>query len=357
MPHTTPVTTPEQDERPRQLTPQLLSAAEQQQLLQPGQAAALWQFVCQQAPTPSSRFTIAQVLYTLGGLLAIGAMTVFMQQSWSRFGPLTYSALSAALLLIALLLAEVLHRRRYPLPAALCATVVMLTAPLILLGLQMHWGWWDDPHTRLPLFYLDYPGMADRRWLSLEVLGLLTGLAMVWRYRAPLLMLPLSLLLWVTLLHNALDLLSWWHSGWRRQCLLSLLIGVSMLGIAGWLDHRYRRQPDYAHWWYVSALTISWTSLTLLDSHSELGRFIYCLLNLGLMLLGPLLNRRVFTLYGTLGVFAYFGYLAWSLFADSTLFPFILCAAGLLVIGLGVKWQQHEVAIANWVRRRLHLDA
>ncbi|MGL4958347.1 MAG: hypothetical protein ACRC5N_11780 [Plesiomonas sp.] len=330
------------------VTPPLLQQAVAEGLLTEPERAALWHYLQQHAAS-ASRFTFSHVLYVLGGLLAIGAMTLFMRLSWSYYGPLTFSSLSALYVVIAALMTEYLHRRQLTTPAALCAVLVMVTVPIVLYGIQVHLGWWD---TKTPLHHL-FIGLIDQRWLSLEVSVVLSGALLLWRYRYPVLMLPLSLAVWGMLLDGSLNLLDGWQTPDHLHYKVSLLIGLGMLLLAFWLDFRYRRNPDYAGWWYVTGMAVSWISLTLLDSNSELGRFLYFLLNLAVMFSGPWFNRRIFTLFGMLGVTAYIGYLAWSLFAGSMAFPFILCGIGLLVIMLGVKWQRHETDIARWLQQHL----
>ncbi|MGL5007582.1 MAG: hypothetical protein ACRC53_09530 [Plesiomonas sp.] len=330
------------------VTPSLLQQAVTEGLLTDPQRTALWHYLGQHAAS-TSRFTFSQVLYVLGGLLAIGAMTLFMRLSWSYYGPLTFSSLSALYVVIAALLTEHLHRRCITIPAALCAILVIVTVPIVLYGVQVHFGWWHQ-RTALPFLMI---GRIDQRWLSLELSMVFTSALLLWRYRYPVLMLPLSLAIGGLLLDSALHLLDGWQTYLPRQYTVSLIIGLGMLLVAFWLDFRYRRTPDYAEWWYITGTTISWISLTLLDNNNELGRFLYFLINVTIMFTGSWLNRRVFTLFGMLGVTIYIGYLAWSLFAGSMAFPFILCGIGLLVIMLGVKWQRHEARIADWLQQHL----
>jgi hypothetical protein len=54
-------------------------------LISEQQADLLWQFLSErEKDTPSFRFT--HILYYLGGLIAIGAMSLFMTLGWERFG-------------------------------------------------------------------------------------------------------------------------------------------------------------------------------------------------------------------------------------------------------------------------------
>ncbi|MES2019115.1 MAG: hypothetical protein V4484_21690 [Pseudomonadota bacterium] len=87
-----------------------------------------------------------------------------------------------------------------------------------------------------------------------------------------------------------------------------------------------------------------------MDSNDELGKFVYCCINLLMIAVGAALVRRVFAVFGGLGVAFYLGHLSHTVFRDSMLFPLALTVIGLLVIGTGIVWQRHETAVGNWLR-------
>lgn len=105
-----------------ELTPGILKSATDNGLITELQAEQLWKFLKERGQdTPSFRFT--HILYYLGGLIAIGAMSLFMTLGWERFGgwglffiALTYAG--ADLWLTEFLL----NRRRLPIPAGITAT-------------------------------------------------------------------------------------------------------------------------------------------------------------------------------------------------------------------------------------------
>lgn len=98
-----------------------------------------------------------------------------------------------------------------------------------------------------------------------------------------------------------------------------------------------------------------------MESDSEWSKLLYCAINLGLMLVSVLLDRRAFILFGVAGVFLYLGDLAERLFEDSLLFPVALVALGLAVIYLGSRYQRNRQAVEAaimgampaWLRRLL----
>ena len=66
-----------------------------------------------------------------------------------------------------------------------------------------------------------------------------------------------------------------------------------------------------------------------------------------------MIGRRVFAVFGGMGVAGYLGYLAWDLFRDSLVFPFVLSLIGLGIIWLGLLWQRHEARIQQLLQRYL----
>ena len=76
-------------------------------------------------------------------------------------------------------------------------------------------------------------------------------------------------------------------------------------------------------------------------------------INVAMLLFGAAIGRRVYTVFGALGIAAYLGHLSYKVFKDSLLFPLALMLIGLAVIWLGVLWQRHEAAINSALQRWL----
>jgi len=93
-----------------------------------------------------------------------------------------------------------------------------------------------------------------------------------------------------------------------------------------------------------------------MDSNSEVGKFVYFLINLAMLLFGAAIGRRVYTVFGGFGMAAYLGHLSYKVFKDSLFFPVALMLIGLGVVWLGVLWQRHEAAINALLQRHLPPD-
>src|SRR3954465_11418535 len=94
-----------------------------------------------------------------------------------------------------------------------------------------------------------------------------------------------------------------------------------------------RRTPeDFAFWGYLFGLCAFWGGLSMMNSGSEVAKLVYALLNVGLIFLSVFLSRRVFAVFGSLGVFGYLSHLAYTVFENSIMFPFVLSILGIAVI-------------------------
>jgi len=109
------------------------------------QAATLWDFLQYKEPV-SPRFKPAHILYDLGGLIAMGAMPLFMSLGWERLGGGAVVAIALVYCTLATLLTEwFLARHRQAIPAGIAATFAVVMVPVAVLGLQQLWGlWWPE---------------------------------------------------------------------------------------------------------------------------------------------------------------------------------------------------------------------
>ncbi|HOO86868.1 MAG TPA: hypothetical protein PK442_04140, partial [Synergistales bacterium] len=78
-----------------------LRSAAKKGILSEEQADSLWDFLSEEMREVPS-FRMAHILYYLGGLIAIGAMTLFMNRGWELFGGWGIFAISLAYALVGL---------------------------------------------------------------------------------------------------------------------------------------------------------------------------------------------------------------------------------------------------------------
>jgi hypothetical protein len=119
-----------------------------------------------------------------------------------------------------------------------------------------------------------------------------------------------------------------------------ILSGLLVMAVGFVADRR--TEKDFAFWLYGLGLGHFWVGLTSFPEGSEVIWLAYALVNLLLMIVSILLQRRVFMAAGALGIFIYLGHLGLETFEDSLLFPFILSFVGLAIIGAAVWYKKHE---------------
>jgi hypothetical protein len=310
------------------------------------QAEQLAAFINNQ-PDKSPSFNLTHVLYYLGGLVAIGAMTLFMNLGWERFGGWGLVYISIGYALIGLGLTHRFDRRGYFIPAGICATFVVALTPLALYGFQKAMGFWPDDTV-----YRAYHVYIKWHWIYMELGTLLVGSLLAFWYRYPFLMMPIAFTLW----YLSMDLASMIVGGrasFAFGAMVSMYFGLATLLLAFIVDVRSRKSQDYAFWLYLFGVIAFWCGMSCQSSTSELAKFIYLCINLLMMGVGVVLYRKVFVIFGALGVSIYLGHLASHVFKDSLLFPLALSAIGMLIIYLGIIWQKHEAIITQKIRALL----
>ncbi|PHV13190.1 DUF2157 domain-containing protein [Chitinimonas sp. BJB300] len=335
-----------------------LTRAEEVGLLQTGQAEALWAFLAMQ-PQTGAQFRFAHILYYLGGMIAIAAMSLFMTVGYQTWGPGSLTVFAVSYGFVAWRLGVwFFDAKHLPIPAGILFTLTIVLVPLAVYGILAALGHWDGGGR-----YSDYHYYIDWRWLLLELATLAAAAVMLWRYRLPFMIMPVAVTLW----YMSMDVAAWIAFGvgaddigsyygelWHLRQFVSLGFGLIMLGLALRIDLATRHDGrDFAFWLYLFGLLAFWGALSSMDSGSQWGKFIYCVLNLGLIFIGAVLARRVFAVFGGLGVAGYLGYLAWDVFKDSLPFAFALSLIGLAVVFAGVWWNKHGEGLGKLWRRQL----
>lgn len=207
------------------VTKQKLNHAAKENIISSQQVEPLYQFlVTQSQDTP--KFTMTYVLYYMGGLIAIGAMTVFMNLGWESFGGAGVLFISTLYAIVGLKITHIFADKRLAIPAGICATFVVCLTPLAIYGFQQWLGFWPDKSV-----YKDYHRYIKWHWIYMELGTLVVGAVVAWKYKYPFLIMPIAVTLW----YMSMDITAMISGGdikWELRQLVSMYSGLFMVALA-----------------------------------------------------------------------------------------------------------------------------
>jgi hypothetical protein len=327
------------------------------------QAERLWTALEKQHTSSSTVSWFAPVVYYGGALIVIIAMCWFMLRVAEAYGyvSLTLTALAYGGIFAgagALLRA----RRELRVASGLLFALVVAMVPVAVYGLEQGTNLWKGVHRIGQLVGLLpdpaaydlarpelYASLRSNTFLE-ELSALVAGLVALRYVRFPFLTAPIAFALWAMATVSVPDLL-FDDTAWEAQLWLSSGVGAVILVGTYFIDRR--TEQDYAFWTYLFGLMAFWGGLSMMKTGTEWEYLAYCMVNLLLVLLGIFLERRMFLVFGALGIFQYLYHLAYVVFADSIFFPIALSILGAGLIYLGVKYQQNRAVVDRFVWTRL----
>ncbi len=328
-----------------------LEAAAEAGLVQRDQIDLLFAFLSKGEPkSGNARFNGTHVLYYLGGMLAIGAATVFAGLAIESLGMAALLGLSVLYALVAIGAALKFEKHNLGVPAGIFATLAIALVPLVVFALQHVLGMWPEGANA---HYRDYHRWIDWRWMVMELATLAVGAVMLWRFRYPFLVMPLAVTLWYLGMDIVPALVAHADASWALRKQITLLFGLLMLLFAFFVDLRSRHTKDYAFWLYLFGVMTFWGAMSSMGSGQLSGKFIYLAINFLMIFIGAILGRRVFAVFGGIGIMLVLGKLSWDTFKDSFSFAVVLTLLGFALIGIGVWWSKHEAAISAKLRALL----
>lgn len=321
-----------------------LAWAVSQRVLSSEQAESLWKALESRGGT-KPRFDLAHVAYYFGTLVVMSAMGWFMTLGWERYGGAGIFIISIVYAFLFVLAGHNLwHKENLKIPGGLLFTLAVWMTPLAIYGLERMTGMWPQGD---PGSFRDYHVWVRGSWVLMETGTIAAGLVALRFIRFPFLTFPIAFSLWYMSMDLTPLLFGKNESSWDERLWVSVWFGLIVLLVSYFIDQRTRE--DYAFWGYLFGLLAFWFGLSLMETGSEFNKFVYCLINLVLILLSPLLERRAFIVFGSLGVFGYLGHLSYTVFKESMMFPLVLTLLGILIIYLGIEYQRNRDSIDRFL--------
>ncbi len=294
---------------------------------------------------PRSQFDAAHLLWYAGALIVMGGMGMFSTLAFSQMGGKALAVTAIVYAAAFTAAGDYLWKRDLKVPGGLLITIAVTMAPLALYGIQEELGWWGK--FGQPGAYNGYYEWVKGSWILMDSAAIVAGLVALRFYNFPFIVSVIAYALWFM----SMDLVPWIFGSsyitWEERRQVSVWFGLAVIAAAWAVD--YARMPRHAFWLHLAGLVTFWGALSLSSSGSELGKALYCLLNIGLLGAAVVLSRKTYAVFGALGVSFYLGYLAELVFRNSLLFPFALSLIGLGVLGCGLLYRRKQAEIEAWI--------
>jgi len=306
------------------------------------QAGQLWnRFAAQVQSRP--RFDAAHVAYYAGAVIVLGAMGWFLTEAWMQLGGAAITVIALAYAGAFWLAGETLWKKGLTTPGGLLFTLAVWMVPLAIYGIELMTNLWPQDY---PGSYRDYYEYVRGSWIGMELGTIIAGAIAVWARPFPFLTFPIAFALWFMSMDVTPLLFGKHEYGWNERLWVSVVFGLVILLVSYLADLANRVREDFAFWGYLFGLLAFWGGLSGMEDGNEAAKFVYCLINVGLVVISVLIRQRSFIVFGALGVLGYLGHLSYTVFKDSLLFPGALTMLGIGLIYLGVVYQRHSQQMA-----------
>ena len=292
------------------------------------------------------RYTFVNVLWYAGALIVMSAMGMFSTLAFGLWGE--RALFTTALIYAAAFLAagDYLWRKGLRTPGGLLVTCAVGMAPLAIFALQALLGHSpvDSGHA-----FREFHEWIKSSWMPMELGTIAAALLALVFYPFPFLVMIIAFCLW----YMSMDLTPWLMGKgtesftWEQRAAVSMYFGLAILALAWLVDLKRWKNGDFAFWLHLFGLLAFWGGLSAQHSGSEFGKAIYCVINIGLVLMSLFLMRRAYAVFGAIGVTFYLGHLSYEVFKDSILFPFALSGIGVLLIAAGLMFHKYGGAISE----------
>lgn len=298
------------------------------------------------------KFDFVHVIYYFGALVILVAMGVFISITWNALGNLGIFFVALTYIFLFSVVGVYLWAETpYRTPGGLLVTLAVCAVPLAIYSVakEMRLDFYGNSCRCQEIV-----GWFRNGWFWMEVGAIVASLVALRFVRFPFVIAPLAFSLWTMSIDTIPSILDERFSGQGRLW-VSVWFGLVMLVVAYLIDHRTKE--DYSFWGYLFGLLAFCGGLALMGGdglgENAAAKFLYCLVNLALILLSVFLERRAFTVFGGLGVFGYLADLTYGEFKDSFFFPIGLSLIGLAIIWLGIQYQRCYPRWSLWINEFL----
>jgi hypothetical protein len=299
--------------------------------------------------TARPRFEPVHALYYAGALIVISALGVFATAAFASLGGWALATIAVGYAAGFIALGNYLWRKPDTrMPGGLCVAIAVSLAPLAIYGVQDALNLWAAGN---PGGYDKFYPLINGSWVYMEVGTIIASALAVWRFPFPFILVIAAVAIWFLSMDLAALIIHRhepdWNADWELRQTVSKVVGAALIVVAWTLDLRWGARGDFGFWPHLFGAMTLWGAITS-GSGDEFASAVYCAFNVAFIAFGLFLDRRIYAVFGAIGIALYLGHLAYVVFKDVLTFSFALSAIGLLIIFAGIYLQRRSRAIANY---------
>jgi hypothetical protein len=326
-----------------------LKHATQKDILSQSQADKLWTFLEEQRQINKTN-QFANLFYYLGGFISVGAFSLFITTNFETLGDWGLVVIITMFICGSIFLSYKFNKKALQTPTSLALLFIIALTPIFMFSIlnALHLWHWDNPQPQYPSFI---NLMENQNWI-LESMTFFVSCGVFYLFRHNLILMPILGLAWYITIDVA-DFFLQAKTHFDIHSEFSMMFGITALITALWIDLKNSSYIDYSYWFYGFGLVAFWSGLSIEYFRYEMAWILYLVINIVLLFLGLLLNKHIFILFGGLGTSIYLGHLAYDVFKDRLLLPFILTAIGLFIMTIGILIQKKRQCIEQFLKNKL----
>jgi hypothetical protein len=287
--------------------------------------------------------------YYFGGFIILLAYTIFMGIEWLFLEYGEQIAISFGTIIALWGIGSFLRKKEFFTAGGLLIFVGTGIVPLLIVTIQRMLGLWPSNN----FAYHDFYRIIAKTWIPLELISIIISVIVIWRVRFPLITLLIAFWTWFF----SMDITRWisQSSTWSISVIeqtTSIIIGAGMLLLGIYLQRKTAK--DYSFWFYLFGhiLIFGFLSSLALEKGGIL-ELVYITVYLLFVIASVWLQRRIFLVFGAMGIYSYLSYLAFQVFDSALGFIFSLGGIGLIIILSAVGYQKYT---SPWLEEKIQKD-
>ena len=305
----------------------------------------------------TSKFNLENFLYYFGGFIIISTMGWYLGFTAASLGYGSLFITSIFYFIIFVIIGNLLWNNDKKTPGGLLYVCAVGIVPLAVWAFENLIGIMPQNLDK----YKDFHIFVRSGYIFMELSTIIVGFVFLKFRKFPLLTLPICYAMW----YLSMDIVPFLLGqglvapSWGMKNFASCVFALIMLFYAVRLDLKKQYSEDFSHWLYIFGATMLWGAIISIimrhNWYNEFAYFLTALFSIAYMIISILIKRKVFIVWGAIGFWSYLGHLAYKVFEDSPLFPFVLVVFGLMIIFSGVGYSRYCKVLEEKLRKLFSL--